>query len=238
VVAPVVYRRRNLFVEHGLMGRLATLTPPATPAEAAVLALAFRTGEQPKSRRRVAEDSPPYGGSPTLSRTEILRLISVLDQELAEQQLKVDLLMVGGAVMTIVFQAREQTKDIDAVFEPAAPVRAAVRRIAEREGVSEDWLNDAVSGFLSPQGQYDPFFEGQSLRVYVARADYLLAMKILAMRLEGIYQDANDIRFLCRYLGVSTADQAMDIVERYYPVSRILPRNRFGLEELLGMEDG
>jgi hypothetical protein len=238
VVAPVVYRRRNLFVEHGLMGRLATLTPPATPAEAAVLALAFRTGEQPKSRRRVAEDSPPYGGAPTLSRNEILRLISVLDQELAEQQLKVDLLMVGGAVMTVVFQAREQTKDIDAVFEPAAPVRAAVRRIAEREGVSEDWLNDAVSGFLSPQGQYDPFFEGQSLRVYVARADYLLAMKILAMRLEGIYQDANDIRFLCRYLGITTADQAMDVVERYYPVSRLQPRHRFGLEELLGTEDG
>lgn len=238
VVAPVVYRRRNLFVEHGLMGRLATLTPPATPAEAAVLALAFHTGEQPKSRRRVAEDSPQYGGAPTLSRAEILRLLSVLDQELAEQQLKVDLLMVGGAVMTVVFQAREQTKDIDAIFEPAAPVRAAVRRIAEREGVSEDWLNDAVSGFLSPEGQYDPFFEGQSLRVYVARADYLLAMKILAMRLEGIYQDANDIRFLCRYLGVTTADQALDIVERYYPVSRILPRHRFGLEELLGTEDG
>jgi hypothetical protein len=63
-------------------------------------------------------------------------------------------------------------------------------------------------------------------------------MKILAMRIEGPYEDANDIRFLCRYLGVTTADQSMDIVERYYPVSRILPRNRFGLEEILGTEDG
>jgi hypothetical protein len=58
------------------------------------------------------------------------------------------------------------------------------------------------------------------------------------MRLEGIYQDANDIRFLCRYLGVTTADQAMDIVERYYLVARLQPRHRFGLSELLGTEDG
>lgn len=146
--------------------------------------------------------------------------------------------MVGGAVMTIVFQAREQTKDIDAVFDSETSVREAVKRIAQRERLSPDWLNDAAKGFLSPNGQFDPYFDGEALRVYVSQADYLLAMKILAFRPENQAPDQRDIRFLCRYLGVTTADQAMDIVERYYPVSRILPRNRFGLEEILGTEDG
>jgi hypothetical protein len=172
-----------------------------------------------------------------LERERIPLLLSALDADLAQQQLKVDLLMVGGAVMTLVFQAREQTKDIDAIFEPAEPVRAAVARIAEREGLPSDWLNDAVKGFLSPVGHYDPYFEGQALRVFVARADYLLAMKILAMRLESGYRDADDIRFLCRYLGVSRVDDALDVVERYYPVERITPRIRFALEEVLGQGD-
>lgn len=238
VVSPVVYRRRNIFTERGLGWRLATISPPATPEEAAELERAFLGGAVPSARRRVAEDSPVYGAEEMLSRELMLRLLHELDGELARAGLKVDLLMVGGAVMTIVFQAREQTKDIDAVFDSETSVREAVKRIAQRERLSPEWLNDAAKGFLSPNGQFDPYLDGEALRVYVARADYLLAMKILAFRPEDQAPDQRDIRFLCRYLGVTTADQAMDIVERYYPVSRILPRNRFGLEELLGTDDG
>lgn len=235
VVSPLVCRRRNIFQERALGGRLAPITPPATPEEARELERAFGVHAPVPSARRVAETPPRYGDAPPmLSRENIVRLLRVLDEELAAAQLKVDLLMVGGAVMTIVFQAREQTKDIDAIFEPAAPVREAVARIAAREHLAADWLNDAVKGFLSPAGRYDPYFEGVGLRVFVARADYLLAMKILAMRLEAAYRDADDIRFLCRYLGINSVDDALDVVERYYPVSRISPRIRFSLEEMFG----
>jgi uncharacterized protein (DUF1778 family) len=234
VVSPVVYRRRNVFVERGLGWRLVPISPPATSDEARVLTHAFSSSAVPAgpSRRRVAEYSPPYGDSPPLSRELMLRLLGALDEELAGNGVKADLLMVGGAVMTIVFRAREQTKDIDAVFEPTAPVREAVRRIAAREHVADDWLNDAVRGFVTPDGQFDPYFEGEGLRIYVARADYLLAMKILAMRPEGVAPDVADIHFLCRYLGITTAEAAIDVVERYYPVARLQPRHRFSLEEM------
>ena len=236
VVSPLVYRRRNLFVERGLGWRLVPISPLATPEEAQALTLAFspRATSAGPPRRRVSEDAPPYGDAPMLSRELMLRLLSALDEELARAGVKADLLMVGGAVMTIVFQAREQTKDIDAVFEPAAPVRDAVRRIAAREQVSEDWLNDAVRGFVTPAGRFDPYFEGEGLRVFVARAEYLLAMEILAMRPEGVAPDVADIRFLCRYLGITTAAAALEIVERYYPVTRLSPRIRFSLEEMFG----
>lgn len=235
VVSPVVCRRRNIFRERALGGRLARITPPATPDEARALGMAFDVHARARPGWRVAETPPRYGADGgMLARERIPQLLSALDAELAEQQLKVDLLMVGGAVMTVVFQAREQTKDIDAIFDHGAAVREAVARIARREDLAEDWLNDAVAGFLSAVGRYDPYFEGASLRVFVARADYLLAMKILAMRLEAEYRDADDIRFLCRYLGISRAEDALDVVERYYPVQRITPRIRFALEEVLG----
>ncbi len=240
LVSPTVYRRRNVFVERGLGWRLAPISPPALPDEAQALEQVFAppAGSAPPPRRRVAEDLPRYGDAPTLSRDLLLRLISELDAELARVGVKAEVLMVGGAVMTIVFQARDQTKDIDAVFEPGQPVRDAVRRIAEREGLPADWLNDAVRGFISPAGQFDPYFDGEGLRVFVASAEYVLAMKILAMRSEGIASDLADIRFLCRYLGVTTAAAAMDIVEKYYPERRLAPRIRFGLEELLGTDAG
>lgn len=238
VVSPVVCRRRNIFQERALGGRLARITPPATPDEARALGMAFDVHGRARPGWRVAEMPPRYGADDAgmLARERIPHLLAALDAELALNQLKVDLLMVGGAVMTLVFQAREQTKDIDAIFEPAEPVRAAVARIAAREGLAPDWLNDAVKGFLSPSGRFDPYFEGEALRIFVARADYLLAMKILAMRLEAEYRDADDIRFLCRYLGITGADAALDIVERYYPVQRITPRIRFALDEVLGGE--
>lgn len=239
LVSPTVYRRRNIFVERGLGWRLAPISPPALPDEAEALERAFApsAAAEPPPRRRVAEDSPRYGDPSTLSRDQIIRLIGDLDGELARAGVKAELLMVGGAVMTIVFQAREQTKDVDAVFEPEQPVRDAVRRIAEREGLPEDWLNDAARGFLAPAGQFDPYFDGEGLRVFVASAEYVLAMKILAMRPEGVAPDQADIRFLCRYLGITNASAAMDIVEKYYPERRLTPRIRFGLEELLQADE-
>lgn len=236
VVSPLVYRRRNLFVERGLGSRLAPITPPATPEEASVLERAFAPDASLRAaaRRRVAEDSPTYGSQSMLSRDRVVRLLHELDAELAQTGVKVDLLLVGGAVMTIVLQAREQTKDVDAIFEPEQPVLDAVQRIARREDLPPDWLNDAAKGFVVPSGDFDPYLEGGGLRVYVARPDYLLAMKILAMRPEGQATDFDDIRFLCRYLGITTAERAMQIVERYYPVSRLQARRRFSLEEMFG----
>lgn len=233
VVAPLVWRRRGIFTEGGLAARLAVLSPAATPTEAAELSAAFEAGPSRAYRRRVAEGSPAFGDDAPLTRERILSLLAQLDAELAGQGVLAEMLMVGGAVMTLVFQAREQTRDIDAVFEPVAPVREAVVRIAEREALSPDWLNDAVSGFLSTEGRYDPYFEGAGLRVFVARAEYLLAMKILAQRPAEQSRDFDDIRFLCRYLNITTLVAALDVVERYYPVTRLEPRHRFGIEELL-----
>jgi hypothetical protein len=54
------------------------------------------------------------------------------------------------------------------------------------------------------------------------------------MRLGEEFSDLDDVRFLLRYLNVSTPAGALDIVLRYFDQDSVPPKTRFALEELLG----
>jgi len=66
-----------------------------------------------------------------------------------------------------------------------------------------------------------------------AQAPYLLAMKCAAMRLTVGSHDLDDVRYLLRYLNVSTRAEAMSIVTQYLDEAQLPPKTRFALEELL-----
>jgi hypothetical protein len=168
-----------------------------------------------------------------LTKADIRRLLELLDAELAEQDAEGELYLVGGAVMCLVLDARPATRDVDALFRPRKLIREAAARVADRAGIPQSWLNDAVKAFLSPRGDFDPYLELPHLRVFVARPEYLLAMKCAAMRLGEEFQDLDDVRFLLRYLNVTTAEQALAIVTRYFDERQLLPKTRLALEELL-----
>lgn len=176
-------------------------------------------------------------GSSRLTRSDIRRLFALLDRELAARAVKGELFLVGGAVMCLALDARDSTRDIDAFFRPAREVREAAARVALATGVQTSWLNDAVKSFLSPRGEFDAFLELSHLRVFVARPEYLLAMKCAAMRLGAEFHDLDDVRYLLRYLNVATSEQAMNIVTRYFEESQLLPKTRLALEELLPARD-
>jgi hypothetical protein len=170
----------------------------------------------------------------SLTQRDMTRLFALLNDELAAVETKAELYLVGGAVMCLALDAREATRDVDAWFRPSAAVREAAARVASKAGVPVGWLNDAVKGFLSPHGDFDPFLERSHLRVFVARPEYLLAMKCAAMRLGAEFSDLDDVRFLLRLLDVRSAADAMQIVTRYYDDSQIPVKTRLALEELLG----
>ena len=169
-----------------------------------------------------------------LSRKRILELFGLLNDELAQTDTIGELHVVGGAVMCLALNARDTTHDIDALFEPAGVVREAARRVAARTGVPEDWLNDAVKGYVGPQNAFETFLELSHLRVFVAAPRYLLAMKAASMRLGAEFHDLDDVRFLLRYLNIRSAAEAMKIVEQYVPAGRIPPKTRYAIEDLLG----
>ena len=131
--------------------------------------------------------------------------------------------------------AAEVSNDVDAFFRPTKLIREAAARVADRAGVSQSWLNDAVKAFLSPRGDFHPYLDLPHLRVFVSRPEYLLAMKCASMRLGEEFQDLDDVRFLLRYLNVTSADEALEIVTRYFDEKQLLPKTRLALEELLSV---
>jgi len=168
----------------------------------------------------------------SLSRDRILELFGFLNEELAASDTLGELHVVGGAVMCLALHARDATQDVDALFEPAAAVRKAAARVAARSGVSENWLNDAVKGYIGKHNAFERFLELSHLRVFMAEPHYLLAMKCAAMRLGAEFHDLDDVRYLLRHLDVRTAAEAIGIVERYVPAEQIPPKTRYALEEL------
>lgn len=168
-----------------------------------------------------------------LTKADMRRLFELLDRELANEGAIGELYLVGGAVMCLALDAREATRDVDAFFRPTQLIREAARRVAARADVPDSWLNDAVKSYLSPRGEYDPYLELEHLRVFVARPAYLLAMKCVAMRLGEEFRDLEDVRYLLRYLGVSSPQEALSIVLRYFDEDQLLPKTRLALEELL-----
>lgn len=168
-----------------------------------------------------------------LTAADIHRLFGLLDAELSATGVQGEAYLVGGAVMCLVFDARPATRDIDALFRPVELVRQAAARVAANAGVPVSWLNDAVKGYLSPRGDFDPYLELTHLRVFVAQPEYLLAMKCAAMRLGEEFHDMDDVRYLLRYLNITSSVEALAVVARYYDAGRLPPKTRLALEELL-----
>jgi hypothetical protein len=168
-----------------------------------------------------------------LSRVRIVELLKEIDKKLLNEGIKGEIYLLGGAVMCLCFNARESTKDIDAIFLPKSKIRNIAEVIAVDNGLPKDWLNDAVKGFLSKDAEYNSFGEFNALKVFVAKAEYILAMKSLAMRIGEEFHDEDDVRFLLRYLNITSFNQAISIITNYYPLEMFPQKTLYVLEELL-----
>ena len=71
-------------------------------------------------------------------------------------------------------------------------MRAAAKHAAAATGTADDWVNDAAKGYICDQGDFVQFLDLSNLRIMTASANYLLAMKCLAMRLGAEFHD--DVR--------------------------------------------
>src|SRR5438105_1971733 len=161
---------------------------------------------------------------------EIAQHLRQVGQYLHADGLTGEIMIVGGAYMTLVLRQREATKDVDAYFGThAQAIRAAAARVAREQGLPVDWLNDAVKGFLNAQPETTtPWAEFPGLRVYAPDPAYIFAMKALAGRPE----DQRDLRALRGVLGLASAACALEIVARYVPARLLTPRVQYVVEEL------
>ncbi len=166
------------------------------------------------------------------TRDRILTALQALGDELTRRGVRGQIFIVGGAAMALAYSTRRVTKDIDAVFEPKALIYEAAAQVAEDLGLPEDWLNDAVKGFMPGEDQHPrtvPEIEG--IEITTASPRYLLAMKLMAMRFG---EDDEDIEILLRECALSTPEEALELLQTIYPLAEPAPKTRLFLEEILG----
>jgi hypothetical protein len=167
-----------------------------------------------------------------MDRKEIIRYLRYLSDVLGQRGVHGEIALYGGAAMILAFDARLKTKDVDAVFKPEQVIHAAANEVSSIYGAPPGWLSNAVEVFISDTEDLKFFMEFPNLRVYYAAPEYLLAMKCMSMRLGKGEHDLADIKLLIKHLAISSAAEALSIVERYYPGGRISSLAKSTVEEL------
>jgi predicted nucleotidyltransferase len=164
---------------------------------------------------------------------DIRQLLTELGARLDRRGVQARIFIVGGAAMALAYSQDRLTRDIDAVFEPAAVVREEAAKVADERGLPGDWLNDGVKGFMPNKVKNPPEaagFVAPGISVGIATPEYMLAMKASASRLEA---DEDDLRKLVHLAKVRSVDHAMEIVERHYDRRLLQPKVQFTLAAIV-----
>ncbi len=170
------------------------------------------------------------------TRARIVAALQALGDELTREGVRGQIFIVGGAAMALAYSTRRVTKDIDAVFEPKSAIYAAATKVAEAHDLPEGWLNDAVKGFVPGVDEHPrPLPDVAGIEITTASPQYLLAMKLMAMRFG---EDDEDIRILLRECDLHSTEEALALLERLYQRQEPSPKTRFFLEELFGSMSG
>ena len=148
---------------------------------------------------------------------------------------KLQIAVYGGSALMLASNFRFATEDVD-VSELARPLpgwlATVVDEIAKENGWLDDWFNDGVAFHLSPLadraldhlefGTFPRDGTPPGLAVSVPSAEYLLALKLKAARVTDPLRGETerfDILNLMKVVGISTVEDAIALLGRYFPVS-------------------
>lgn len=148
---------------------------------------------------------------------------------------KLQIAVYGGSALMLASNFRFATEDVDvSKLEHPLPdwLAAVVQELADENHWHKDWFNDGVAFHLSPLAdraadhlEFGTFPRNEApsgLVVSVPSADYLLALKLKAFRIMDPLRGETerlDILNLMRVVGISTAQDAITLLGRYFPLS-------------------
>ena len=190
----------------------------------------------------------PMSGDKNFDRSTLERALAELGRRAFAAGRTVEIVVYGGSALLLTLNRQINT---GAVFEGNRDfIKKLAAEMAEEFGWDENWLNDGVKGWLSGRDadpdvkalfKTYPAEDEPGLRVYTAKPEYLFAMKCRAMRVGGVEanSDIEDIKLLVHAIGLKNSQDALTLVEKYYPQNMLQPKTRLGLEEIfsnLGMD--
>jgi hypothetical protein len=132
-----------------------------------------------------------------MDKQELIEILKELDQHLLSS---FDVILIGGAAMILYFGSSRATRDVDVLVlrGDVAELRQAVKAVADKHDLLEDWLNDAAKGFadILPPDFYNRLvpleMSFRHIRLYALGRPEQAALKIVALR----EQDLEDLEIL------------------------------------------
>jgi hypothetical protein len=160
--------------------------------------------------------------SQELSRADVEAAFGEIGDILVRRGKVAEIAVYGGAAIMLQFEVAFRTNDVDARVESGdhGALMQAAHDVAQRRGWLRSWLSEAVTVYLGEPGgtllyRSYPDETRVGLRVYVAKPSYLLAMKLRAMRVGS--RDEADAVMLARASNVTTLDEMIALIGRYFP---------------------
>lgn len=146
----------------------------------------------------------------------------------------VSIQIVGGAALRLAYFDRPTTMDIDARIQPADAVAALIAAIAAERNWPSDWLNANASQFIPAWGasvQWRPLLDDDSVSIWVAPLEVLLAMKLHALQSRP-GRDADDVAKLLRLNEITDVAGAEEHYGRFYPGDGFTTRTHQTVERM------
>lgn len=175
-----------------------------------------------------------------MDKNKLLEIFEYLNERLKENQLQLEITIYGGSIMTMVYDNRPATKDIDCVFsETNYKLLENILDLTKFTfNLSDGWINEEIKEPLKYilKEDKETYRVYSNLKILKPKAQQLLAMKILAARPEPA-KDFIDAYILCRELNINTKDKLMDIISDYIPL-KILGERQINFIKYLGEDLG
>lgn len=125
------------------------------------------------------------------------KLFEELNTALAEQQITLSIICVGGFVLE--HHGLRATQDINAFYQENQTLREIIARIGEKHHINTDelWLNNSVANMNPPPPKHicKELYQFSNLTVYLPPIEYILGMKLES----GREQDLKDIGLIIQY---------------------------------------
>ena len=157
-----------------------------------------------------------------MDKNKLLEIFTYINERLKENQLQLEITIYGGTVMTMVYDNRPATKDIDCVFtETNSKLLENILDLTKYTfNLSEDWINEEIKEPLKYilKEDKETYKIYSNLKILKPIAEQLLAMKVLAARPEPA-KDFVDAYILCKDLNIITKTELIDIVSTYIPLT-------------------
>ncbi|MBA3994011.1 MAG: hypothetical protein C0469_10840 [Cyanobacteria bacterium DS2.3.42] len=163
-------------------------------------------------------------------REEIIDALTKLGALSQSEGETIELILVGGGVMVLVFGERDSTRDLDVLIvtpTESRKVKELAKVIALERGWADDWLNDAAKGFLVGVSEGPIIFSAVGIVVRRPGFPQLLAMKLSAWRDE---LDISDARRILGELSGSREEIWQTVSPYLLPVREI--KARYAFEDL------